>query len=198
MYSPADLPSSTRAAPAKKRRLSAADRHLVARVRRAACRRSATRSRRAPRAFSSSASASFSSTSARSPGVVSSHSGSAFFAACDGRGRRPRRAARHLGDRLAGRRVQHLHRLAARRRRPTRRRRSSGAAKPWSLIALPPRSLRDRHGVPDLAGQPLRERHRDDRQPAGSGRRRRSPRAAAGRGGCCRRSRSAACSARRP
>ena len=71
---------------------------------------------------SSSASASLSSISARSPGVVSSHSGRAFFAACDGPVDVLGARARHLGDRLAGRRVQHLHGLAARQRRPTRRR----------------------------------------------------------------------------
>ena len=60
------------------------DGHLVARGRRAACRRSATRARRAPRRSSSIASASSSSSSARSPGVVSSHSGSARLGRLDG------------------------------------------------------------------------------------------------------------------
>src|SRR5919204_453127 len=80
MYSPADLPSSTRAAPAKKRMLSeqtgissfAYDKGLPT------LRDSSSAS---SSACVSIASASFKSISARSPGVVSSHSGSAFFAA---------------------------------------------------------------------------------------------------------------------
>src|SRR5256885_1257322 len=80
MYSPADLPSSTRAAPAKKRRLSAQtgsssfayDSGLPT-----FCDSSSASSS----AWSSIAAASLSSASARSPGVVSSHAGSAFLAA---------------------------------------------------------------------------------------------------------------------
>src|SRR6184192_3318840 len=84
MYSPADLPSSTRAAPAKKRMLSAQTGSS-----------SFAYESGLPTFFDSSSasssvcssmtSASFSSASARSPGVVSSHSGSAFFAASTAR-----------------------------------------------------------------------------------------------------------------
>src|SRR5438874_7599179 len=84
MYSPADLPSSSRAAPAKKRRLSA---------------QTGSSSRAAPiglptlrdsicassSALSSRICASLSKSSARSPGVESSHSGSACFAASTAR-----------------------------------------------------------------------------------------------------------------
>ena len=85
MYSPAALPSSTRAAPAKKRMLSARDRHLVARVgerladvlRLELGQLLGVRPRSRRRASSSA--------SARSPGVVSSHSGSAAFAASTAR-----------------------------------------------------------------------------------------------------------------
>src|SRR5438876_3584646 len=84
MYSPADLPSSTRAAPAKKRMLSAetgissfaADRGLPTFW---------DSSSASSSACWTSASASFKSSSERSPGVVSSHSGNAFFAACTAR-----------------------------------------------------------------------------------------------------------------
>ena len=89
------------------------ERHLVAARSTSACRRSATRAASAPpRARRSGRRAS---AAARSgPSASSSTSPpSAFFGrldrALDVRGG----AARHLGDRLAGRRVQHLHRLAA-------------------------------------------------------------------------------------
>src|SRR5919204_4078062 len=84
MYSPADLPSSTRAAPAKKRRLSEhtgissfAYESGLPTLRDSSSANSS--------ACSSIAFASLSSASARSPGVVSNHSGSAFFAACTAR-----------------------------------------------------------------------------------------------------------------
>src|SRR6059058_5784548 len=84
MYSPADLPSSKRAAPAKKRKLSeqtgsssfAYESGLPT-----FCDSSSASSS----VCSSIASASLSSASARSPGVVSSHSGSAFLAASTAR-----------------------------------------------------------------------------------------------------------------
>ena len=111
MYSPADLPSSMRAAPAKKRRLSAETRHLVPRRSTSACRRSCDSSCASSSAFSSITSASFrSSSSSARLGVVSSHSGSASFAASTARSTSASVALRHLGDHLAGRRVEHLHR----------------------------------------------------------------------------------------
>ena len=63
-------------------------------------------------AFSSSTRASASSTSARSPGVVSSHSGSAAFAAATAASTSSAPQRGDDRDRLLGRRVQHLHRLA--------------------------------------------------------------------------------------
>src|SRR6266542_1144886 len=80
MYSPADLPSSSRAAPAKKRRLSeqtgSSSFAYVSGLPTFCDSSSASSS-----VCSSMASASFSSASARSAGVVSSHSGRADFAA---------------------------------------------------------------------------------------------------------------------
>ena len=60
MYSPAALPSRMRAAPAKKRRLSA-ENGISSRAPRSACRRSATRAAASSSAFSSITSASLSS-----------------------------------------------------------------------------------------------------------------------------------------
>src|SRR3954452_19817600 len=84
MYSPDALPSSRRAAPAKNRRLSAqtgsssfADESGLPTF--------TDSSSASSSVCSSIASASLSSASARSPGVVSSHSGSAFFAASTAR-----------------------------------------------------------------------------------------------------------------
>src|SRR4051812_19816603 len=84
MYSPADLPSSRRAAPAKKRMLSeqtGSSSFAYASGLPTFCDSSSASSS----VCSSIASASFSSASPRSPGVVSSHSGSAFFAASTAR-----------------------------------------------------------------------------------------------------------------
>src|SRR5947209_4660177 len=84
MYSPADFPSRTRAAPAKKRMLSeqtGSSSFADASGFPTFCDSSSASSS----ACSSSAAASFNSSSARSPGVVSSHSGSAFLAACTAR-----------------------------------------------------------------------------------------------------------------
>src|SRR5437763_14672197 len=84
MYSPADLPSSSRAAPAKKRRLSA-ETGISSRAYESGLPTFNDSSSASSSALSSIASASLSSASARSPGVVSSHSGSAFFAASTAR-----------------------------------------------------------------------------------------------------------------
>src|SRR6059058_5544400 len=96
MYSPADLPSSKRAAPAKKRKLSeqtgSSSFAYASGLPTFSDSTSASSS-----VCSSIASASLSSISARSPGVVSSHSGSAFLA-----------AFRDLGDLLARGRIDHL------------------------------------------------------------------------------------------
>src|SRR3954470_866733 len=84
MYSPADLPSSRRAAPAKKRMLSeqtGSSSFAYASGLATFCDSSSATSS----LCSSIASASLSSASARSPGVVSSHSGRAFFAASTAR-----------------------------------------------------------------------------------------------------------------
>ena len=84
MYSPADLPSRTRAAPAKKRMLSEAT-GISSFADPSGLPTFCDSSSASSSACWSSASASFSSISARSPGVVSSHSGRAFFAACTAR-----------------------------------------------------------------------------------------------------------------
>src|SRR5438046_7102184 len=80
MYSPADLPSSTRAAPAKKRKLSeqTGSSSFAYESGLPTFRDSSSAS---SSVCSSLASASFKSISARSPGVVSRHSTRAFFAA---------------------------------------------------------------------------------------------------------------------
>src|ERR671938_1178667 len=80
MYSPADFPSSTRAAPAKKRMLSAQI-GISSFAYESGLPTFRDSSSASSSVCSSIASASFRSISARSPGVVSSHSGSAFFAA---------------------------------------------------------------------------------------------------------------------
>src|SRR5215467_10051805 len=84
MYSPADLPSSSRAAPAKKRMLSA-ETGISSFAYESGLPTFFDSSSASSSAFSSIASASLRSASARSPGVVSSHSGSAFFAASTAR-----------------------------------------------------------------------------------------------------------------
>src|SRR5215210_6048154 len=84
MYSPAALPSSTRAAPAKKRKLSA-ETGISSRAYESGLPTFRDSSSASSSALSSIALASPSSASARSPGVVSSHSGSAFFAASTAR-----------------------------------------------------------------------------------------------------------------
>src|SRR5579884_3923406 len=84
MYSPALLPSSNRAAPAKKRRLSTQT-GISSRAYESGLPTLRDSSSASSSAFSSSASASLSSASARSPGVVSSHSGSALLAAATAR-----------------------------------------------------------------------------------------------------------------
>src|SRR3954447_10664413 len=80
MYSPADLPSSTRAAPAKKRMLSTQT-GISSFAYESGLPRLRDSSSASSSACCSIASASLSSISPRSPGVVSSHSGSAFLAA---------------------------------------------------------------------------------------------------------------------
>src|SRR5258705_4441941 len=84
MYSPVDLPSSTRAAPAKKRMLSAEIPGSSTATAQGLPVLSDSR-RASSSAFSSIASAIFSSTVMRSPGVESSHSGSALAAASTAR-----------------------------------------------------------------------------------------------------------------
>ena len=133
-------PRATRAAPAKKRRLSEHDRQLVARVARAACRRSRTRAAPAPPRSRRSGPRASSSISARSPGVVSSHSGSAAFAASTARSTSACAALRHLGDRLsvAGFSTSIVPPDAA---SSTRRRRRSGVRWKPCLRCLPPRRV---------------------------------------------------------
>ena len=84
MYSPAARPSSSRAAPAKKRMLSDAT-GISSRAAGTGLPTFWDSSCASSSVFASSASASSSSISARSPGVVSSHSGSAAFAASTAR-----------------------------------------------------------------------------------------------------------------
>ncbi len=73
-----------------------------------------------------------------------------------------RGARRHRGDRLARRRVQHLHRAARRPRRPTRRRRSSCG---WQTVVLIELLLwLAPSQYPGVAGEPHGDRDRDDRQ----------------------------------
>src|SRR5919204_5409288 len=84
MYSPVDLPSSTRAAPAKKRRLSA-ETGSSSRAAGSGLPTLVDSSCASSSACSSISSASLSRISARSPGVVSNHSGQAFFAASTAR-----------------------------------------------------------------------------------------------------------------
>src|SRR6266540_5319856 len=80
MYSPAARPSSTRAAPAKKRMLSAAT-GISSFAYDSGFPTFFDSSAASSSAFSSIRSASLKRSSARSPGVVSSHSGRAVFAA---------------------------------------------------------------------------------------------------------------------
>src|SRR5919201_863988 len=80
MYSPADLPSSTRAAPAKYRMLSEHT-AISSRAYESGLPTFVDSSFASSSVCSSIRSASFSSSSCRSAGVVSSHSGSAFLAA---------------------------------------------------------------------------------------------------------------------
>src|SRR3954451_22644891 len=84
MYSPADLPSSTRAAPAKKRRLSA-ETGISSRAEASGLPTFCDSSSASSSPCSSIAAASLSSASERSCGVVSSHSGSACLAASTAR-----------------------------------------------------------------------------------------------------------------
>src|SRR3954471_16036741 len=84
MYSPADLPSSTRAAPAKKRKWSA-ETGISSRAYESGLPTFCDSSSASSSALSSIADANPSSASARSAGVVSSQSGSAFFAASTAR-----------------------------------------------------------------------------------------------------------------
>src|SRR5881392_2929430 len=84
MYSPEALPSRMRAAPAKKRRLSAQT-GISSLAYESGLPTFTDSSSASSSVCSSIASASLSSASARSPGVVSSHSGSAFFAASTAR-----------------------------------------------------------------------------------------------------------------
>src|SRR5919206_377352 len=84
MYSPAALPSRTRAAPAKKRMLSEHT-GISSRAYESGLPTLVDSSFASSSACSSIRSASWSRISARSPGVVSSHSGSAFFAASTAR-----------------------------------------------------------------------------------------------------------------
>src|SRR3954451_11113743 len=86
MYSPADLPSSTRAAPAKKRRLSA-ETGISSRAEASGLPTFCDSSSASSSALSSIAAASLSSASERSCGVVSSHSGRAALAASTARSR---------------------------------------------------------------------------------------------------------------
>src|SRR5713101_557161 len=80
MYSPADFPSRLRAAPAKKRRLSV-ENGISSRDAISGLPTLSDSSCASSSAFASSTSASLCSSSERSFGVASSHSGSAFFAA---------------------------------------------------------------------------------------------------------------------
>src|SRR5437773_1395211 len=84
MYSPQALPSRMRAAPAKNRRLSA-ETGISSLAYECGLPTFSDSSSASSSVCSSIASASLSSASARSPGVVSSHSGSAFFAASTAR-----------------------------------------------------------------------------------------------------------------
>src|SRR4249919_1308607 len=84
MYSPADLPSSRRAAPAKKRMLSAQT-GISSLAYESGLPTFSDSSSASSSPCSSIVSASFSRASARSPGVVSSHSGKAVFAASTAR-----------------------------------------------------------------------------------------------------------------
>src|SRR5919204_6726247 len=84
MYSPVDLPSSTRAAPAKKRRLSTHT-GISSFAYESGLPTFRDSSSASSSACSSIRSASFSSSSARSAGVESSHAGSAAFAAATAR-----------------------------------------------------------------------------------------------------------------
>src|SRR6266540_1465672 len=88
MYSPVERPSRMRAAPAKKRRLSAQT-GISSRAAGSGLPTFCDSSWASSSAFSSTTSASLSSASERSCGVVSSHSGSAFFAASTARSTSP-------------------------------------------------------------------------------------------------------------
>jgi hypothetical protein len=88
MYSPADFPSSTRAAPAKKRMLSA-ETGISSRAYERGLPTFRDSISASSSALSSITAASFSRASCRSPGVVSSHSGRAFFAASTARSTSP-------------------------------------------------------------------------------------------------------------
>src|SRR3954468_4305869 len=138
MYSPALLPSRFRAAPAKKRRLSAengiSSRETISglpTLRDSICASSS--------ALSEITSASFSSSSARSPGVASSHSGSAALA-------RATASSTSSADMLGTFAIE-----------------SPVAGLSTSSVAVAMLGLLFRAQDPALAGESLRERDGDDR-----------------------------------
>src|SRR5712692_370156 len=160
MYSPADFPSSTRAAPAKKRTLSeqigissrAYDSGLPT------LRDSISAS---SSACSSSTSASFSRSSARSAGVESSHAGSAAFAAATARSTSAasQRGTSAMTSSVAGFRTSIVSPEAASAHAPPTK---IWCRVPVVLISCPPSSLSAQDAR--FVGQPLGDHHRDDGQ----------------------------------
>ena len=194
MYSPARLALERRAAPAKKRRLSAQN-GISSRDAISGLPTFSDSSCASSSAFSSITSASLSRSSERSPGVLSSHSGSASSPPRP-RGRRPRR--RSAAPRRSPRpsRVDDLHRLAGRAVDPL------AADEVWyvvfvalivsSYFAVPRRGPRCR------ASGAARARPGSPSARIITKATTFTTAAAAGRAGCSRGSRAAACSARPP
>src|SRR5436190_10385316 len=169
MYSPEALPSRMRAAPAKNRRLSAQT-GISSLAYESGLPTFSDSSSASSSVCSSIASASLSSASARSPGVVSSHSGSAFLAASTARSTS---ACVPLGTSaivspVAGFRTSIVPPSTASTHSPPTK---FFCWETVTLIAnLPGRSLRSlpsastgQHSGP-LGGQARREPHRDQRQ----------------------------------
>src|SRR5436190_13522562 len=165
MYSPEALPSRMRAAPAKKRRLSAQT-GISSLAYESGLPTFTDSSSASSSVCSSIASASFSSASARSPGVVSSHSGSAFFAASTARSTSP---SVPLGTSAIASPVAGLMTsivppsTASTHSPPTKFFRWETVTLIENLPVYVRRTL-SLAGQPGLLGQPLGDHDRDDRQ----------------------------------
>src|SRR6266508_376121 len=156
MYSPEALPSSSRAAPAKKRMLSE-ETGISSRAAGSGLPTFCDSSSASSSACSSSRSASLSSASARSPGVVSSHSGSAFFAACTARSTSsaPARGTSAITSPVAG--------LSTSMVSPPAASTHSPPIQFWSFVTVLISASSSPTQDSSIACQPLRDRHRHHR-----------------------------------